>query len=73
MGTHTGEGGVTNLGPFGFWGSSTLDRGPGLRDLQYGAALDDLLQSLKNEQLDLIAKHNKHVRSEEHTSELQSR
>lgn len=34
---------------------------PGLRDLQYGAALDDLLQSLKNEQLDLIAKHNKHV------------
>ena len=34
---------------------------PGLRDLQYGAALDDLLQSLKNEQLDLISKHNKHV------------
>ncbi|MEH6393763.1 quinone-dependent dihydroorotate dehydrogenase [Pseudoalteromonas sp.] len=34
---------------------------PGLRDLQYGAALDDLLQSLKNEQLDLIAKHNKQV------------
>ncbi|MEH6554447.1 quinone-dependent dihydroorotate dehydrogenase, partial [Pseudoalteromonas tetraodonis] len=34
---------------------------PGLRDLQYGAALDDLLQSLKNEQLDLIAKHNKNV------------
>lgn len=34
---------------------------PGLRDLQYGAALDDLLQSLKNEQLDLITKHNKHV------------
>ncbi|WP_286936633.1 MULTISPECIES: quinone-dependent dihydroorotate dehydrogenase [unclassified Pseudoalteromonas] len=34
---------------------------PGLRDLQYGAALDDLLQSLKNEQLDLIAKHNKEV------------
>lgn len=34
---------------------------PGLRDLQYGAALDNLLQSLKNEQLDLIAKHNKQV------------
>ncbi|TMO06619.1 quinone-dependent dihydroorotate dehydrogenase [Pseudoalteromonas sp. S558] len=34
---------------------------PGLRDLQYGAALDDLLQSLKNEQLDLIAKYNKQV------------
>jgi len=34
---------------------------PGLRDLQYGEALDDLLQSLKNEQLDLAAKHNKHV------------
>ncbi|WP_404340236.1 quinone-dependent dihydroorotate dehydrogenase [Pseudoalteromonas mariniglutinosa] len=34
---------------------------PGLRDLQYGAALDDLLQSLKNEQLDLAAKHNKTV------------
>ncbi|MBB1350081.1 MULTISPECIES: quinone-dependent dihydroorotate dehydrogenase [unclassified Pseudoalteromonas] len=34
---------------------------PGLRDLQYGAALDDLLQSLKNEQLDLVAKHNKQV------------
>ena len=34
---------------------------PGLRDLQYGAVLDDLLQSLKNEQLDLIAKHNKQV------------
>ncbi|KPH64982.1 dihydroorotate dehydrogenase [Pseudoalteromonas porphyrae] len=34
---------------------------PGLRDLQYGAALDDLLQSLKNEQLDLIAKHGKQV------------
>ncbi|MET6758657.1 quinone-dependent dihydroorotate dehydrogenase [Pseudoalteromonas sp. NCIMB_1079] len=33
----------------------------GLRDLQYGAALDDLLQSLKNEQLDLVAKHNKQV------------
>ncbi|MBB1404738.1 quinone-dependent dihydroorotate dehydrogenase [Pseudoalteromonas sp. SG44-5] len=34
---------------------------PGLRDLQYGAALDDLLQSLKNEQLDLVAKHGKQV------------
>ncbi|MCQ8876842.1 quinone-dependent dihydroorotate dehydrogenase [Pseudoalteromonas shioyasakiensis] len=34
---------------------------PGLRDLQYGEALDDLLQSLKNEQVDLIAKHNKQV------------
>lgn len=34
---------------------------PGLRDLQYGEALDDLLQSLKNEQMDLIAKHNKSV------------
>ncbi|MFY8328831.1 quinone-dependent dihydroorotate dehydrogenase [Pseudoalteromonas sp. ZZD1] len=34
---------------------------PGLRDLQYGEALDDLLQSLKNEQLDLISKHNKQV------------
>lgn len=34
---------------------------PGLRDLQYGAALDDLLSSLKNEQLDLASKHGKHV------------
>ncbi|RJE77649.1 dihydroorotate dehydrogenase (quinone) [Pseudoalteromonas sp. MSK9-3] len=34
---------------------------PGLRDLQYGDALDDLLESLKNEQMDLIAKHNKSV------------
>ncbi|KTF18323.1 quinone-dependent dihydroorotate dehydrogenase [Pseudoalteromonas sp. H105] len=34
---------------------------PGLRDLQYGEALDDLLQSLKSEQLDLISKHNKQV------------
>ncbi len=34
---------------------------PGLRDLQYGDALDDLLQSLKNEQMDLIAKHSKSV------------
>lgn len=34
---------------------------PGLRDLQYGEALDDLLQSLKSEQLDLIAKYNKQV------------
>ncbi|MBE0367862.1 quinone-dependent dihydroorotate dehydrogenase [Pseudoalteromonas aurantia] len=34
---------------------------PGLRDLQYGDALDDLLESLKCEQMDLIAKHNKSV------------
>ena len=34
---------------------------PGLRDLQYGEALDDLLQSLKSEQLDLTAKHGKKV------------
>ncbi|MCO7187972.1 MULTISPECIES: quinone-dependent dihydroorotate dehydrogenase [unclassified Pseudoalteromonas] len=34
---------------------------PGLRDLQYGEALDDLLQSLKNEQVDLIEKHKKSV------------
>ncbi|SFC08035.1 quinone-dependent dihydroorotate dehydrogenase [Pseudoalteromonas denitrificans] len=34
---------------------------PGLRDLQYGEALDDLLSSLKNEQDDLSAKHGKHV------------
>ncbi len=34
---------------------------PGLRDLQYGKALDDLLQSLKNEQLDLANHHNKQV------------
>jgi len=34
---------------------------PGLRDLQYGEALDDLLGSLKNEQLDLAAKHGKSV------------
>jgi len=34
---------------------------PGLRDLQYGEALDDLLQSLKSEQLDLSAKHGKAV------------
>ncbi|MGO2010321.1 MAG: quinone-dependent dihydroorotate dehydrogenase [Pseudoalteromonas sp.] len=34
---------------------------PGLRDLQYGEALDDLLQSLKSEQLDLSAKHGKPV------------
>ncbi len=34
---------------------------PGLRDLQYGEALDDLLSSLKNEQLDLTAKHGKNV------------
>ena len=34
---------------------------PGLRDLQYGEALDDLLSSLKNEQMDLIEKHGKQV------------
>ncbi|TMO65699.1 quinone-dependent dihydroorotate dehydrogenase [Pseudoalteromonas aurantia] len=34
---------------------------PGLRDLQYGDALDDLLESLKSEQMDLITKHNKSV------------
>lgn len=34
---------------------------PGLRDLQYGQALDDLLSSLKNEQLDLTAQHGKTV------------
>ncbi|MFC0116811.1 quinone-dependent dihydroorotate dehydrogenase [Pseudoalteromonas xiamenensis] len=34
---------------------------PGLRDLQYGEALDDLLESLKSEQMDLTAKHQKNV------------
>ncbi|MFC3032096.1 quinone-dependent dihydroorotate dehydrogenase [Pseudoalteromonas fenneropenaei] len=34
---------------------------PGLRDLQYGEALDDLLESLKAEQMDLTAKHQKNV------------
>lgn len=34
---------------------------PGLRDLQYGEALDDLLESLKAEQMDLTAKHHKNV------------
>lgn len=34
---------------------------PGLRELQYGDALDDLLSSLKNEQEDLGAKHHKRV------------
>jgi dihydroorotate dehydrogenase len=34
---------------------------PGLRDLQFGDALLDLLQSVKNEQLDLAAKHGKYV------------
>lgn len=34
---------------------------PGLRDLQHGEALNELLSSLKNEQLDLAAKHNKQV------------
>lgn len=34
---------------------------PGLRDLQFGNALLDLLNSIKNEQLDLQAKHDKYV------------
>jgi dihydroorotate dehydrogenase len=34
---------------------------PGLRDLQFGEALLDLLQTLKNEQLDLQAKYDKYV------------
>lgn len=34
---------------------------PGLRDLQFGEALDDLLQSVKNEQLDLQAQFDKYV------------
>ncbi|MGI5310312.1 quinone-dependent dihydroorotate dehydrogenase [Rheinheimera sp. WS51] len=34
---------------------------PGLRDLQFGDALLDLLNSIKNEQLDLQAKYDKYV------------
>lgn len=34
---------------------------PGLRDLQFGDALYDLLQSVKNVQLDLQAQHDKYV------------
>ncbi len=34
---------------------------PGLRDLQFGDALLDLLNAVKNEQLDLAAKHGKYV------------
>lgn len=34
---------------------------PGLRDLQFGDALLDLLQSVKNEQLDLQAQYDKYV------------
>lgn len=34
---------------------------PGLRDLQFGEALDDLLQSVKNEQLDLQAQYDRYV------------
>jgi len=34
---------------------------PGLRDLQFGEALLDLLMAVKNEQLDLAAKHGKYV------------
>lgn len=34
---------------------------PGLRELQYGEALDDLLQTVRNEQLDLQAQFDKYV------------
>lgn len=34
---------------------------PGLRELQYGDALDDLLSSLKSEQQDLMSRHDKKV------------
>lgn len=34
---------------------------PGLRDLQFGDALLDLLQAVKNEQLDLASRHGKYV------------
>ncbi len=34
---------------------------PDLRQLQYGAALDELLAALKQRQLELAAKHNKYV------------
>ncbi|WP_333607298.1 quinone-dependent dihydroorotate dehydrogenase [Arsukibacterium sp.] len=34
---------------------------PGLRDLQFGSALLDLLQTVKNEQLDLQAQYDKYV------------
>ncbi|HET8808592.1 MAG TPA: dihydroorotate dehydrogenase (quinone), partial [Methylophaga sp.] len=34
---------------------------PGLRSLQFGKALDDLLDSLKNSQADLAAKHRRYV------------
>ncbi len=34
---------------------------PGLRELQYGEALNDLIESLKAEQADLSVKHNKQV------------
>ncbi|MFP1867743.1 quinone-dependent dihydroorotate dehydrogenase [Lonsdalea quercina] len=34
---------------------------PGLRTLQYGEALDDLLQAVKNKQAELEAKHQKYV------------
>ncbi len=34
---------------------------PGLRDLQFGDALLDLLQTVKNEQLDLAQQHGKYV------------
>lgn len=34
---------------------------PGLRDLQFGAALDELLQTVRQEQLSLQVKHQKYV------------
>ena len=34
---------------------------PGLRDLQYGAALDRLLESLKNEQRRLAGEHGRYT------------
>ncbi|WP_312948893.1 quinone-dependent dihydroorotate dehydrogenase [Superficieibacter sp.] len=34
---------------------------PGLRTLQYGEALDDLLQAIKNKQAELQARHHKYV------------
>ncbi|MDF9334410.1 hypothetical protein OH690_10425 [Escherichia coli] len=34
---------------------------PGLRTLQYGEALDDLLTAIKNKQNDLQAMHHKYV------------
>lgn len=34
---------------------------PGLRSLQYGEALDDLLSAIKNKQTELQASHHKYV------------